>query len=563
MKTALTHRFIAGALLALLIPVHGLAQVPELISYQGKLVNGTNLVNASTTMVFRLFSAATSGNGVYVETQSVSVVDGLYAVSIGGDPDAGTLRAAMTNQPLYLEVQVGATVLSPRERITASTYALMAARVTNGAVDVAMLNTNSVDARYAPKGAVMPWVDVTSTSQQAQANIGYVARNAAQVVVTLPASPVLGDIVRVSGAGSGGWKLAQNSGQTIWVENLNKSEVVESWTARTGAGSRAWRNMDMSDDGTNLCAAVYDGFIYTSSDGGSTWTNRAASRYWQGLASSGDGSIILAGVNGGFLYVSYDNGSTWTARMTDASRVWPSTAVSHDGKRMAATVWGESSGGYIYTSSDSGSNWTARATDTTRKWNGLACSSNGMTLVAGEYSGYLYMSYDGGVTWTARTAVGTGEWWGFASSADGTKLIGGPDYRNLFRSENSGATWAVCTAGEGDWYCVASSADGNTLLAGDSTGALYRTVNGGASWTAASGVATGSWIGAASSASGSSMMAGRNNGYIYTVAGALTGTTTPGPTGYLQGPQASAIEVQYIGNSEWLPLSYAGTMTAH
>jgi len=546
--------------------VASFAQVPGLINYQGRLVNGTNLVSLSTPMVFRLYNVGTGGSPVYVETQTVLVVDGLYSLSLGQAPGQGTLQDAVTNEPLFLEVQVGSSALSPRERIASVHYALMAAGVTNGAITVNMLDTNTVDARYAMKGAAMPWVDVTGTTQQAVCNRGYVAHNAALVTVTLPTNPAVGDLVRVSGAGGGGWKLAQNAGQSIFTMNINGAATGALWSARTNAGIRSWRNMDASDDGMKLCAAASgdDGdFIYTSSDGGSTWAPRASSRKWQGLSSSGDGSVILAGVNGGYLYVSYDSGVTWTSRMTDVSRPWVNTAVSHDGSRMAAAVWGETSGGYIYTSSDSGSNWTAHVTDKTREWNGLACSSDGMTLVAGEYWGHIYTSSDGGSTWVERAAAGTGPWWGFACSADGTRMIGGPNYGSyLSFSSNSGATWSSnVSAGVYDWYCMASSSDGSKLLAVDqsTTGQLFRSVDGGASWVAGPGAPSNGWFGAASSADGSFMMAGGNYTPLYVYS--FSSTTTPGMSGYVAGALGSAIEVQYAGSGLWLPLSHEGIIS--
>lgn len=72
-----------------------------------------------------------------------------------------------------------------------------------------------------PPGTGIPWVNVTGTSQQAISNTGYLANNAAQVTITLPASPALGDIVRVSGIGAGGWKIAYNAGQSILTQNMS------------------------------------------------------------------------------------------------------------------------------------------------------------------------------------------------------------------------------------------------------------------------------------------------------------------------------------------------------
>lgn len=79
----------------------------------------------------------------------------------------------------------------------------------------------------ASSGAGFTWTDVTGTTQSAAVNNGYFADNAGQVTVTLPATAAIGDMVWVVGKGSGGWKVAQNSGQTIHFGSLNTT---------TGAG---------------------------------------------------------------------------------------------------------------------------------------------------------------------------------------------------------------------------------------------------------------------------------------------------------------------------------------
>jgi hypothetical protein len=65
------------------------------------------------------------------------------------------------------------------------------------------------------------WESVTGTSVQAVGNTGYIANNAtAAVVVTLPVNPAVGDVIEVSGAGNGGWRIAQNAGQSIVAQGL-------------------------------------------------------------------------------------------------------------------------------------------------------------------------------------------------------------------------------------------------------------------------------------------------------------------------------------------------------
>jgi len=72
------------------------------------------------------------------------------------------------------------------------------------------------------------WNEVTGTSQTASVNNGYICNNAALVTVTLPDTAALGSIVEVTGKGAGGWKIAQNAGETIYWDESNSTT--------TGAG---------------------------------------------------------------------------------------------------------------------------------------------------------------------------------------------------------------------------------------------------------------------------------------------------------------------------------------
>ncbi len=64
------------------------------------------------------------------------------------------------------------------------------------------------------------------------------ASDAHRVVVTLPASPVVGNILRVIGSGQSGWSVVPNAGQTIGPDNLMPPPGPP-WRARraTGIGS--------------------------------------------------------------------------------------------------------------------------------------------------------------------------------------------------------------------------------------------------------------------------------------------------------------------------------------
>ncbi len=138
-----------------------------------------------------------------------------------------------------------------------------------------------------PAGPGVTWVDVTGTSVQAVSNTGYMADNVSQVTITLPATPAVGDIVQVSGIGAGGWKIAQNAGQSIITKDL-PGGIGALWIPRDSA--RNWIGVASSSDGTKLVAAAYGGQIYTSTDSGETWTPRVEPSKCQGDAGDSHGT---------------------------------------------------------------------------------------------------------------------------------------------------------------------------------------------------------------------------------------------------------------------------------
>ena len=132
------------------------AQAPSLINYQGRLLNGTNLVNGSVSLSLRLFDAPAGGTRVYEDSNTVTVVDGLYSTWLGDQTVAGQLDAALNSTSVWLEVAVDGVALVPRERLASVAYARQVAGLlvhTNGNV---MLNPagSNVVATVALQGAI-------------------------------------------------------------------------------------------------------------------------------------------------------------------------------------------------------------------------------------------------------------------------------------------------------------------------------------------------------------------------------------------------------------------------
>ncbi len=350
-------------------------------------------------------------------------------------------------------------------------------------------------------GGGLSWVSIAGTTQSAAPRTGYIATSASQTTITLPASPTVGDVVRVTGWGTGGWKIAQNAGQSI---STNGS--MPSFLEAGRESIRSWSSVASSSDGTKLVAAVFGGQIYTSVDSGATWTARESSRLWNRLASSSDGTELVA-VTSSQIYTSTDSGATWTAR--ESNRSWLSVASSSTGTKLVTVV----QNGQIYTSTDSGATWTAR--ESNKNWRSVASSSDGTKLVAVVDGGQIYTSIDSGATWAVRES--SRPWYSVASSSDGAKLVATARFDQIYTSIDSGVTWTA-RGKTRDWRSVASSSDGTKLVAVADPGQIYIP--------------------------------------------SPTSSTTSGSAGSLDGGQFAAIELLYIGGGQFIPLSSAGTIVS-
>ncbi len=410
-----------------------------------------------------------------------------------------------------------------------------------------------------------PWA-IVATPTVMSANNGYIVQSTSLLTLTLPSSVsvTFGDIVRVNGMGSGGWKVAQNASQKILTGPLQIPDYSGAWTPRDSL--RTWLDVASSADGAKLLALDSNGYLYTSADWGATWTARDSVRSWDCVASSANGTRLVACVDSD-AYTSTDSGVTWTRRYN----VFPSTyplrvASSADGTRLVACT----ANGPLYTSTDSGTTWTAR--DSSRVWNWVDSSADGTKLVAcvGRYTtGQIYTSTDSGATWTPHGP--TLQWYSVASSGDGTKLVACVLNGQIYTSTDSGVTWTPRGMSQA-WRSVASSADGMRLVAcsGANGGAIYTSIDSGATWVpnASTTPHPGLWEDVASSADGTKLVAcgaWGTGGQIYTYSywGATITSTTVGTDGFIMGGFNTAVELQYVGNDTFCPLSHEGSLSVN
>ena len=536
------------------------AAIPLQINYQGRVAVAGQPFDGNGLFRFTLADRDTSltiwcndGSQVGLPASStptaavnLPVISGIFNVRLGDTifPNMTALPSTVFDSDRVMlrtwfdDGTHGNALLLPDQPITSVAYAFHAA-----SADTATTATYVINDRTG-----IMWVRVTGTSQQAQANRGYLADNATTMVtITLPTSTsiAIGDTIRVSGLGLGGWRIAQNAGQKIKVRNLFES----TWTARES--NRNWGGVASSADGTKLVACVMNsGQIYTSWDSGVTWTPRESNRDWRRVASSWDGAKLVASVWNGQLYTSSDSGVTWTPR--ESNRTWTDVASSADGTKLVACV----PSGQLYTSSDSGVTWTAR--ESTRDWSGVASSADGSKLVAcADGPGLICTSTDSGVTWTPRDS--SRRWTEVSSSSDGTRLIACVYQGQIYTSSDSGVTWTPRESNR-NWYGVASSADGRNLAACADGAQVYTSSDWGGSWTGHG--LTAEWRKIASSADGTTLIASVANSQIYVYDSPIV-TTSIGTAGYLCGWKNSAVELQYIGDNTFIVLSHEGSLSAN
>ena len=393
------------------------------------------------------------------------------------------------------------------------------------------------------------WISVGGTATQAMANAGYLLLNPGLTTVTLPAtgSLLVGDIVRISGAGAGGWLVALNSGQSI----LGNFASYRNGFLQSSLNGGDWRRLASSADGTRMYAGgSLSGGVYSSSDSGHTWNPTGITGSgWFSVACSADGSIVFAAPNGGSSQIqkSSNGGVTWAPIGSAAN--WMAIACSADGSKVIAAPVSGSLALSTGSSPASGS-WTA-----------VACSGDGTNLAA-ALGTMIYASTNAGYNWINTSLPNKCS--ALAAATAGLKLVAAYN-GGIATSTNFGANWTTTSAGSATWNCLAGSSDCTRLVAGVSNGLFYASANFGATWTSLS-TTNQIWSGAGISADGSKFAAtvssaGSTPGNIfYSGISPQPNTITTNP---ICGSQGAAVELQYLGSGKFMPVSSAGLIWAN
>jgi hypothetical protein len=410
------------------------------------------------------------------------------------------------------------------------------------------------------------WIATNGPSFQAVIDHGYVLTNSVLTTVVLPASANVGDIIRVTGAGAGGWRVLANATQSIignFVSYLNSI-----WFESAGFSGNAV-GLAASADGSRMYAVSQTsgsgGGAYYSGDAGHTWTQASGfSGTYNAVACSADGRKAFAlGNNVSYIEITTNGGLTWFDVVFTASGLpWTAVACSADGTRVVAAADAD----FIYYSGNTGATWSKYATTggSAYHWSSFAWAANGLTVYASLNStatGGIYASANAGTNWSLISLSPALHWTALAASADGTRIAGTVSPGGIYVSTNSGTSFPITSAPNSlAWQCLAASADCTRIVAGASNGLIYATANLGLNWSPIAGTTNAAWACLAASDDGTKLAAGINTagGYLnYSAAAAQTTTVT---NGFLTGSQGAAVELQYIGNNQFMPVSSTGVL---
>lgn len=195
---------------------------------------GISTSGASNAVTIDLDTPVTVANG---GTGATTLTDG--GILLG----SGTSAVTVTAQPTDGQLLIGSTGVDPvLSTLTAGT----GITITNAAGSI------TIDAT----GSGFTWNEETGTSATMADDNGYIANNAAKVVLTTPATCAVGDTIAVVGKGAGGWTVRANGLQVIRigssitsaggdVDSTNQYDCIELlcttansiWTARSTIGN--------------------------------------------------------------------------------------------------------------------------------------------------------------------------------------------------------------------------------------------------------------------------------------------------------------------------------------
>jgi hypothetical protein len=326
---------------------------PDRINYQGVLRDAAGAPrNGAFDMAFHLYDQATAGNEILVDrhltanAQAVVVTDGLFNVELGsgqmldgsGPGTYATLGSAFSAQAaLWLEVEIGGEILSPRLHLASSGYALNAGAL-NGLPASNYLDTSATPqsklGRLTVDGTALPGGNVALTATGAIAGRFTSPLNASYTFLAY-----LGYGITAQGSTAGGYFFDSDSNSVATIAGGNNGIEASGGIAGgvfanlggTGSASLALASEGITAAGAaragnfqntwgTSSATLADGYFGLRATGTVTPAifSSAAAGYFEGRDANGAliSTAEIAGVGRGSNGSAYGFGATFRDELT-------------------------------------------------------------------------------------------------------------------------------------------------------------------------------------------------------------------------------------------------------
>jgi photosystem II stability/assembly factor-like uncharacterized protein len=313
-----------------------------------------------------------------------------------------------------------------------------------------------------------------------------------------------------SGDGVGQISVGMNNNNALWAYGIDNTGLIKdvftkstdgglTWTSGTFNAGTGLSQLFAIDE--NTCWAMFNTGatqgLYKTTNGGTTWAKQGTA---YGSASFADAmcflnnndGVAIGDPNGGYfeIYTSPDGGTTWT-RVPTGNIPTPLSGeygITGDYSSFGGCVWFGTNQGRIFHSIDKGLNWTVTSTS-------YGTTQTVQPVFADSLHGMVFLSYlnvgvdtsvnittDGGTTWQDVTVVGTmdGRYVthipGTTATYVGSTGFAGGDL-GVSYSYDGGTHWTVVTSG-GDydataWLSVTKGWAGSTAAAKKTTGGMF------------------------------------------------------------------------------------------
>ncbi len=242
-------------------PFVGYTAVPPQINYQGYLTESEGTpVDGTVQMTFTIYDAGTGGNGLWSETQAVTVSRGVYNVNLG---EMNPINLDFDKQ-YYLGIQAGSDdEMTPRLALTSVGYAF---RAMTSETDSDTLGELSCNSGQVAKSNGNTWI--CAADENTQLSEGEIETYVTNGPLDLNPNTTLGGASISTGAHTTSFtKLTDQASDSQIPSGIARvSEVMPTVLANDGAGSTLDADTLDGQDSTAFMSAGTDNWVDTTGD---------------------------------------------------------------------------------------------------------------------------------------------------------------------------------------------------------------------------------------------------------------------------------------------------------